>query len=213
MAPGMRTKCVALSNPRAPEGRPGIVQGGIASGRRLIGEKKSRLDRLPIQNRSDQLGVTHRASVQSEVDTRPTTGRMDRLDRFEAWRNRVQWRTRIQTQGARLSMYKPCGERPTLIDLTIRRSARSTIATDRAHRWVTQSVRPSAAISMQSGPLGTGISPASPIESMSTMVTVLATRLEKNKWRRSPYGRTLWAPSPVMIRRTDRRARQSMELT
>jgi len=134
MPPGMRTKRMPLSNPRAPKRRPGIIQGSITAHRRLIGQKESRLDGLPIENGSDQVRVTHRACIQGEIDTRPTTGRWGDLDRFETWRNRGQWRTINQTQGARLSMNKPCGDRPTLIDRTTRRSARSTIATDLAHR-------------------------------------------------------------------------------
>jgi hypothetical protein len=81
---------MALSNPRTPKGRPRFIKGGITAHRRFIGQKKSRLDGLPIKNGRNQLRVTHRACIQSEVDTGPATvGRGD-LDRFETWQNRNQ---------------------------------------------------------------------------------------------------------------------------
>ena len=79
------------------------------------------------------------------------------------------------------NMYKPCVDLPTGMQATIFICSRSTTATRRRKRCVTHSSLPSAVMSMQSGPPGTLMLPATLMSCVSIIETVPSTRLLRNQ--------------------------------
>ena len=78
-------------------------------------------------------------------------------------------------------MNTPCGDLPTGMLATTFICSRSTTATRRRKRCVTHSSLPSAVMSMQSGPPGTLMVPATFMSCVSTSETVPSTRLLRNQ--------------------------------
>ena len=78
-------------------------------------------------------------------------------------------------------MKTPCGDLPTGMLATTLSCSISTTATRRRKRCVTHSSLPSAVMSMQSGPPGTLILPATLMSCVSIIETVPSTRLLRNQ--------------------------------